>query len=75
MKSKGYITALKWSRHKQLLFIIANYNNLDFKIIEEDKGWLMSTIYYQVEGEPEDIKDFNRSVQKAIKEYNKNFNH
>lgn len=74
MKSKGYITGLKGAGHKQLLFILSSRYNLDFKILEEDKGWFMSTIYYQVKGKINNIYEFNESVKEAVKKYNETFN-
>ena len=69
MKWKSYISGLKWTGLKPLLFEISCKTKVNFKIIDRDRGFLRETIYFEIEGSEENIRKFNDYLKWSIKEY------
>ena len=70
-KVKAYVQGLRWAGIKELLFELSTAYHVDLKILDEDKGLLRTTIFYQIEGEEQDVRKFREELRKAMEEYNK----
>jgi len=68
---KSYISGLKWWGLKKALFQAANYFDLIIRFTDIDKGWIRETIFFEVEGDKENIEQFEKALQKEIDEFNK----
>jgi hypothetical protein len=70
MKVKSYIQGPRWSGIKEFVFEGATAYGLTYKTLEEDKGLLKTTIYYEVEGDEASIMLFMEELQRSIKNHN-----
>lgn len=67
---KGYVQGSKWSGIKEFLFELASAAKLPIKFLEEDKGWFRTTIWYEVEGDEENINWFGNKITTTIEAHN-----
>ena len=70
MKTKSYMQGPRWAGIKEFLFELSLKCKLGFTILEEDKGWFRTTIYYELSGKEIDIREFFKLLKLAERNYN-----
>ena len=68
---KSYVSCLRWAGAKKALFSLANRHGLEFKVLDEDKGWLRHTLYFEVSGETLNVADFFDDLERSVEAYNR----
>ncbi len=64
------MSGLKIAGIEEFLFELAQLCNLGYKTIKEKKGILRETIFFEIEGEVENLNRFNVCVKKVVEERN-----
>lgn len=70
MKIKTYMSGLKIIGIEEFLFEVAQVCNLEYETIKEKRGILRETIFFEIEGEIENLNRFNEIVKKVVEERN-----
>lgn len=70
MKNRECVSGPRWAGVKQYILTVPMMFNLEVKIIDEDKGFIRTTITFEVEGEAKDIKKFYTQMKSDFKRYN-----
>ena len=70
MKIKTYMSELKIIGIEEFLFDVAQRCHLEYKTIKEKRGILRETIFFEIEGEVENLNRFNEVVKKVVEERN-----
>lgn len=71
MKYKSYLAGTKWSGLKEYLFDVCDRYNLTYHILDEDKGLIRLTIYFELDGESEDIQKCLQQMRQDVEIANK----
>jgi hypothetical protein len=67
---RGYIAGLKWSGIMEFLFELSNSLKLELKVLQDDKGVVRRTIYFEISGEDEAINEFHTVCEATVKIHN-----
>lgn len=71
MKSyKGYIRGFRWSGIMEFLFENASANTVILEILNDDKGLIERTVYFQVNGTEKRVDAFVSLAKHAVRKYN-----
>ena len=68
---RSCLRGLRWAGIKEFLFELAITNDLEFKVLDRDKGWLRETVYFQADGKESDLRRFKDQFEKSVAAYNK----
>lgn len=67
---KSHITAPRWAGMKEALFEGANSFGLEYQTLEEDKGFLRTTIYFKITGSKDMVQAFFKQLAIVVNEHN-----
>ena len=67
---ESYISGSRWAGVYELLLDIAATYSVQYRTIEEKKGWFTTTIQYAITGEPANVQRFFRCVPQSIEAHN-----
>ena len=68
---KSWMSGLKCVNISRFLKSVAWDLGLEINILERDRGLLRETVYFQLEGNENQLSNFNRIVKKMVEERNK----
>lgn len=59
---KSYVRGPRWAGIKEFLFELASIAQVYIRFLEEDQGWLHVTVWYEIEGQKENLDWFKSNL-------------
>ncbi len=67
---RSYVQGPRWAGFKEMLYRLAGLCQVRYATLEEDKGLLVTTIYYEVTGPTPNCQAFRSRLRATINEWN-----